>query len=45
MFMMKNTNLINFEQMLYTTEEKCLEMAIEVLEQSSKAKTLSKKIF
>jgi len=36
---------LNYEQILYATEEECLETATEVLEQSSGAKTLTKRMF
>ena len=41
-FIMMN---LNYEQMLYPTEEECLETATEVLQQSSGAKTLTKRMF
>jgi len=41
-FIMMN---LNYEQILYATEEECLETATEVLEQSSGAKTLTKRMF
>lgn len=44
-FMMLNENVINFEQLFYVTEEDCLEAANEILQQSSKPKTLSKRMF
>ena len=41
-FIMMN---LNYEQMLYATEEECLETATEVLQKSSGAKTLTKRMF
>ena len=41
-FIMMN---LNYEQMLYATEEECLETATEVLQQSSGEKTLTKRMF
>ena len=41
-FIMMN---LNYGQMLYATEEECLETATEVLQQSSGAKTLTKRMF
>lgn len=44
-FIMRNENMMNFEQLFYATEEECLEAATEILQQSSKSKTLNKKMF
>ena len=44
-FIIKNSNMINFEQLSNTTEEECLETATEILQQSPKIKILTKRRF